>query len=423
MFDLLLRIFGRKKKLEEEKEKSKDFLLLREEEIEQYVKSLVEREETKILKEASDFVLKISEKLRDLEKSLAGLEKESISLPDKQVEKVVNSKKLEFIDKMTRAIEKVKSVDASNLEIFSQTYYDALHALREANATALKDFIAIKEYFSISREVLEKFKGIFDNFFSFQDRLSDDIFIEVNELKKYLSDLTWVKSEIYSKMKEEEEIGKMIEEKKREIEERKKELTNLENSEEMKRLLELQKEKMKISYKEKELASICVERVSRIEHILKKVRRQLEISGMKESKVLAELISSPFDATINADVQKILEDVLDYMKKSSFSQEEISKVESLVDEKFFSMLRSGYEELEKRLHEIENEIEKIDVVSKKLKIENEIKSMEFEISELEKEEKTIKERIFELESLLPKLKESLENKISKISGKEVKILS
>jgi len=423
MLDLLLRIFVRKKKLEEEKEKPKDFLLLREEEIEKYVKSLAEREETKILKEAGDFVLKISEKLRDLEKSLAGLEQESISLPDKQIEKVVNSKKQEFIDKMARAIEKVKSVNASNLEIFSQTYYDALHALRETNATALKDFIAIKEYFSISKEVLEKFKDLFDNFFSFQDRLKGDIFIEVNELKKYLYDFTWIKSEIYSKRKEEEEIGKMIEEKKREIEERKKELANLENSEEMKRLLELQKEKMKISYKEKELASICVERVSRVEHILKKVRRQLEISGIKESKVLAELISSPFDATINADVQKILEDVLDYMKKSSFSQEEISKIESLVDEKFFSMLRIEYEELEKRLHEIENEIERMGVVSKKLKIENEIKSTEFEINELEKKEKVIKERIFELESLLPKLKESLENKISKISGKEVKILS
>jgi len=50
MLDLLLRIFVRKKKLEEEKEKPKDFLLLREEEIEKYVKSLAEREETKILK-------------------------------------------------------------------------------------------------------------------------------------------------------------------------------------------------------------------------------------------------------------------------------------------------------------------------------------------------------------------------------------
>jgi predicted nucleic acid-binding Zn-ribbon protein len=58
-----------------------------------------------------------------------------------------------------------------------------------------------------------------------------------------------------------------------------------------------------------------------------------------------------------------------------------------------------------------------------LRIENEIKSLEFELSEMEKKARAIDEKISELELLLPKLKESLENKISKISGKESKILS
>jgi len=68
MLDFLLRIFKRKKKLEEEKKKPKDFLMLREEKIEQYVKSLVEREESQVLKEAQDFVLEISEKLSNFKK-------------------------------------------------------------------------------------------------------------------------------------------------------------------------------------------------------------------------------------------------------------------------------------------------------------------------------------------------------------------
>ncbi len=190
----------------------------------------------------------------------------------------------------------------------------------------------------------------------------------------------------------------------------------------MNKLFELQKEKMKISYKEKELASICVERFSKIDHILKKVRRQLETSGLKEVKVLSELIASPFDATINNDIQLALENVLEYMKRSNFPQEEISKIENLVEEKFFSRLKSEYEELEKRLQEIEKEIERIDVVNRKLKVENEIKSLEFEVNELEKKLRTVDEKIFEIESLLPKLKESLERKISKISGREVKII-
>jgi len=422
MLELLRKIFRREKKAEETKPEPKDFLILRDEEIEQYVKSIVEREEEQILKEVQDFFFSLSEKINDLEKSLVNLEQENISLPDKQVEKVVSSKKQEFLNKMKVAIEKVRNIDTSNFENFSRTYDEAMRSLKEANVTSLNEFIVIKNYYSNSKDVLDRFKGLFDIFFSFQDKIKNEKSVETQEIKKCLLDFMWVKSEISSKKKEKDEISRKIVEKKKEIDEKKNKLSILENSEEMNKLVELQKEKMKISYKEKELASICVERFSKIDHILKKVRRQLETSGLKEVKVLSELIASPFDATINNDIQLALENVLEYMKRSNFPQEEISKIENLVEEKFFSRLKSEYEELEKRLQEIEKEIERIDVVNRKLKVENEIKSLEFEVNELEKKLRTVDEKIFEIESLLPKLKESLERKISKISGREVKII-
>jgi len=422
MLEFLRKIFRREKKTEETKPELKDFLILRDEEIEQYVRSIIEREEEQILMETQDFFFSLSEKINDLEKSLVNLEQENISLPDKQVEKVVSSKKQEFLNKMRKAIEKVRNIDTSNLENFSHTFDEAMRSLREANATSLNEFIVIKNYYSNSKDVLEKFKDFFEVFFSFQEKIRSEKSVEIQELKKCLSDFMWIKSEISSKKKEKEEINRKIWDKKKEVEEKKNELLSLENSEEMNKLIELQKEKMKISYKEKELASICVERVSKIDYILKKVRRHLEISGLKEAKVLSELIASPFDATINNDIQLALENVLEYMKESNFTQDEISKIENLIGEKFFVRLKSEYEELEKRLQEIEKEIERIDVVNRKLKVENEIKSLEFEVNELEKVLRTVEEKIFELESLLPKLKESLERKISKVSGKEVKIM-
>jgi hypothetical protein len=423
MLDFIWNIFRRIKKEEECEDKSKDFLILKEEEIEKYVNSITKTEEDKILKEAQNFILSINEKLLNFEKSLSTLEQENISLPDKQIEKVVTSKKHEFLEKMRRTTEKIKSVDISNFESFYRTYDEALNALREVNAISLKEFLTIKNYFSNSREVFDKFKDLFENFYSFQDRIKSDKVSEIFDIKKTLSDYNWIKKEIFSKNREKEEIANKIEEKRKEIEKKKKELLDLENSEDMVRLSELQKEKMKISYREKELASICVERFSKVEYIFKKVKRHLENSGLKESKILSEFIASPFDVTISKDFESILEFVLDYMKKSNFSQEEITKIESLVEEKFFSSLKAEYDELEKRLHEIENEIEKIDIINKKLRIENEIKSLEFELSEMEKKARAIDEKISELELLLPKLKESLENKISKISGKESKILS
>jgi len=121
-------------------------------------------------------------------------------------------------------------------------------------------------------------------------------------------------------------------------------------------------------------------------------------------------------------MQKILDDIVSFMKNTDFSNEEISKIENLVKEEFFSRLKKEYLDLENRLKEIEDEIEKIDIINRKLKDENEIKSLEFELEELKKKLESSDKKLQEFENLLPKLKESLETKLSKVSGKEIKIL-
>jgi predicted nucleic acid-binding Zn-ribbon protein len=396
--------------------------MIRENELPQFVNSQVVNASNLIMKDILNFVSLINEKLHKLENSVSLLEQENVSLPDKQVEKIVNTKKHEFLEKIKQAIEKVREVDASNVENFSKTYEVAASKLREVNALSLKDFLNIRNYFSNSKIVLESFKDLFDNFYSFEDKLRSEQFLEVMELKKVYSDYYWIKDEISSKKNELEKLKLEIEEKRKEIERKKEELSKLENSDEMKRLSELQKEKMKISYKEKELASICVEKYSSLEHIFKKLKRQLENKNLKETKIITEFINSPFDATINFDMQKILDDIVSFMKNTDFSNEEISKIENLVKEEFFSRLKKEYLDLENRLKEIEDEIEKIDIVNRKLKVENEIKSLEFELEELKKKLESLDKKLQEFENLLPKLKETLETKLSKVSGKEIKIL-
>ena len=422
MFKLLIKIFGKKKDEKETgNENYKDFLILREVELEKYINYIVAFEENRLLKEVQDFMLNISEKLVNFEKSLLELDRESISLPDKQVEMVVNSKKKEFLEKLRRIIENLKSLDTESLDSFSKSYEESLKVLREVNALSLKDFISIKDYFIKSKDVVENFKQLFEIFLSFESKLKERKIVEIFEIKKVYTDYIWLKSEIISVKNDREKVVKEIEEKRRIAEDKKSEIFKIENSEEMKKLIELQKEKMKISYKQRELASICVEKFSSVEYIFKKLKKYLENFNAKEAKVISELIDSPFDVTISKDIQEVLENVLEFMKKSNFSQEEISKVESLVNEKIFSRLKSEYDKLEERLLEIYAEIEKIDVVNKRLSIEKEIKSIEFEIEELVKKLENIDRKIAELESLLSKVKESLETKISKALGKEVKI--
>ena len=420
MLEFLFKLLGMKRKVEGEQKK--DFLMIRENELPQFVNSQVVNASNMIMKDILNFVSLINEKLHKLENSVSLLEQENVSLPDKQVEKIVNTKKHEFLEKIKQAIEKVREVDASNVENFSKTYEVAASKLREVNALSLKDFLNIRNYFSNSKIVLESFEDLFDNFYSFQDKLRSEQFLELVELKKVYSDYYWIKDEISSKKNELEKLKLEIEEKRKEVERKKEELSKLENSDEMKRLSELQKEKMKISYKEKELASICVEKYSSLEHIFKKLKRQLENKNLKETKIITEFINSPFDATINFDMQKILDDIVALMKDTDFSNEEISKIENLVKEEFFSRLKKEYLNLENRLKEIEDEIEKIDIVNRKLKVENEIKSLEFELEELKKKLESLDKKLQEFENLLPKLKETLETKLSKVSGKEIKIL-
>jgi len=420
MLEFLFKLLGMKRKVEGEQKK--DFLMIRENELSQFVNSQIVNVSNLIMKDILNFVSLINEKLSKLENSVSLLEQENVSLPDKQVEKIVNVKKHEFLEKIKQAIGKVKEVDASNVENFSKTYEVAVSKLREVNALSLKDFLNIRNYFSNSKIVLESFKDLFENFYSFQDKLRSEQFLEVMELKKVYSDYYWLKDEISYKKNELEKLKLEIEEKRKEVERKKEELSKLENSDEMKRLSELQKEKMKISYKEKELASICVEKYSSLEHIFKKLKRQLENKNLKEAKIITEFINSPFDATINFDMQKILDDIVSFMKNTDFSNEEISKIENLVKEEFFSRLKKEYLDLENRLKEIEDEIEKIDVINRKLKVENEIKSLEFELEELKKKLESSDKKLQEFENLLPKLKESLETKLSKVSGKEIKIL-
>jgi predicted nucleic acid-binding Zn-ribbon protein len=420
MLEFLFKLLGMKRKVEGEQKK--DFLMIRENELSQFVNSQIVNVSNLIMKDILNFVSLINEKLSKLENSVSLLEQENVSLPDKQVEKIVNAKKHEFLEKIKQAIGKVKEVDTSNVENFSNTYEVAALKLREVNALSLKDFLNIRNYFSNSKVVLESFKDLFDNFYSFQDKLRSEQFLEILELKKVYSDYCWIKDEISSKKNELEKLKLEIEEKRKEVERKKEELSKLENSDEMKKLSELQKEKMKISYKEKELASICVEKYSSLEHIFKKLKRQLENKNLKEAKIITEFINSPFDATINFDMQKILDDIVSFMKNTDFSNEEISKIENLVKEEFFSRLKKEYLDLENRLKEIEDEIEKIDIINRKLKVENEIKSLKFDLEELKKKLESSDKKLQEFESLLSKLKESLETKLSKVSGKEIKIL-
>jgi predicted nucleic acid-binding Zn-ribbon protein len=420
MLEFLSKLLGIKRKVKEERKK--DFLMIRENELPQFVNLQIVNVSNLMMKDILDFISLINEKLSKLENSVSLLEKENVSLPDKQVEKIVNAKKHEFLEKIKQVIEKVKEIDTSNVENFSKTYEVAASKLREVNALSLKDFLNIRNYFSNSKIVLEDFKDLFDIFYSFQDKLRSEQFLEVTDLKKVYSDYCWIKDEISSKKNELEKLKLTIEEKRKEVERKKEELSKLENSDEMKRLSELQKEKMKISYKEKELASICVERYSSLEHIFKRLKWQLENKNLKEARIITEFINSPFDATINYDMQKILNYLVSFMKDSKFSQEEISKIENLVKEEFFSRLKKEYLDLENRLKEIEDEIGKIDIVNRKLKIENEIKSLEFDLEELKKKLESLDKKLQEFENLLPKLKESLETKLSKVSGKEIKIL-
>lgn len=407
-------------KKENSKKEEKSLLLIKELDLENELNKVIAEKENKYKEILIDFSKTLEEKLLKFEKALQELKEENISLPDKQVEMLVNANKKEFLEKMFSLINEFKSkaelTDLASILSFYQKFYGRL---REINALSLKDFLSIKRYFSSSRKVLENFKILFSFMEEFNKKFYSEDVQKILEIKRQVSDYLWLKEELektYNNLKEEKES---VSKKEEELELKKKNLEELENSEEYKRLRELEREKAKINYSEKELSSICIEKAASIEHIIKRLRKRID---GKEEELLEKFISSPFDAVISFNVQELLESLIEKMKSLGFKEDDILKVESIVKDRIFEKISKEYFLLEEKLKEIESEIERISIIKEKRKIENEINSISFDLQEAKKSIEKLEKRIEELNFLKEKVSKELENSLSSFLDREVKIV-
>ncbi len=418
MLDFLFRIFRKK---EEKKEDSSKLLIIRENELEATINYFISIKEDEMRSSLISIYKTIELKVQNLENSLASLKNESISLPDKQTEMLVNAKKDDFLEKMKVVInvfryDNLASSDLSKIVSFYREFYEKL---REVNAISLKDFLAIRNYFSSSGKVLENFKSLVEEVEKHKRMFYSEESDKVLGIKKQVYDYLWLKKEIENLKNSIEKENEKILQKEKEIETKKEEMKKLENSEELKKLRELEREKSKIYFREKELSSICVEKAATIEHILKKIRRKI---NERDSVILEKFIYSPFDATISYDMQSFLKKLLEEAKSLELKEEELKKLKTVIEENIFDKVSNEYSQLEKRFREIEAEMEKINVIKEKLKVENEIKSISFDIDESRKSLEKMKRKLEELENLKEKLKSSLEAEVSEFLKREVKIV-
>ena len=418
MLDFLFRIF---KKKEEKKEEPKKLLIVRENELESVLNNFISIKEEEMKNSLISIYKSIESKVKNLENSLNNLKNETISLPDKQTETLVNAKKKDFLEKMELAINafKYENLTSSDLSKIISFYREFYEKLREVNAISLKDFLTIKNYFSSSGNVLENFKILIEEVEKQKRIFYSEESNKVLDIKKQVYDYLWLKKEIENLKDSIQKENEKIAQKEKEIEVKKEEIVRLENSEELRKLRELEKEKSKIYFREKELSSICIEKASTIEHILKKIRRKV---NEKDSAIIEKFIYSPFDAVISHDMQGFLKKLLENAKSLDLKEEELRKLQNVIEENIFDKVSSEYLQLEKRLREIESEIEKISVIKEKLRIENEIKSISFDVDEERKSLEKMKRKLEELENLRENLKSSLESEISEFLKREVKII-
>ena len=420
-----LWLFKRRKKMDEKKLK-----ILKEDEIESFLKKELEKEIKPLKVNFESFRDEVERKVAELNEALLLLEQSKIDIPDTKTKLVVESKRKEFVGKIKKMIKTFKTPSSDSPEDIIDYYESCMHAWTYANSVAMKDFIQIKDFFeSESKNFFKKFKSLFKTLESGNEMISKEKsrIEEIKEALQTYKDFIWLKKTIQDKENELVKIKQKIMELSNKKSALLNEISNLEDSEELKRMKELEKEKSAMEYRQREIASTVVEIFSSFDRALKKFYKKLQMTGDQLEKDVKKCLESPFDALISGiNVGRILtklEEGIANKKIDVKSREKlIKRIHKLVEQRVLDNMKKEYEELERKIEEVAKEIKKININSKREKLNYNLKEVNDKIVLEGKKLKEMNKKLNELNDMLEAMKEEVKKSLSRATNKEIRIV-
>ncbi len=383
----------------------------------------------------------VSEKLAaDIENSVKEIEKASVNIDAqlKEIKKAAEKMKDTYFEKTDKTYTRINMIKDRWLKKFIASI-DSQKKIAEMTADAINDYVKDMTGFIGGANTTDMRQNyILSNYFKDSMKKVVSSMGEINKYLESLKDLTKEKSalkikgdvnkmidEVNQKKNENgkclENVGKMEKELRHLDEmkaEREKNLTDLKNGTDMKRLTALEKN---IADTEKEAGSIKLklsEELNTMNRPLKKIKHKAEAS---EARVISEFLSSPVDVCLSGGGENKVENVIrivakhenekdvglaekDAKKIASFAEKIKSGEVKGIKEKYTGMLIS--------LEEMKKEIKSLEAVRKrKASIENDIETIK---SETEKVEKELRRNKDESEKLTKEMKENKKKLVSYI---------
>jgi len=356
------------------------------------------------------------------------LEKQQFEPGDKSYA-AINMTKNNYVKRVTSLISKklaIENFDYREISIFATEMQNVIHGLMNVHP---KQAILLTNYFKneISQMAMllktadKNCKYLIDLIEKSDLRFLDEAINKKDGILKLAKSISLLDEEIKAlKIKSEE--------KKRKIEIVRKEIENLKDSEEMKKLKEitdflkmLEEEREVLKSKIYELFSPLKKPFKRIEHALisTKTREKEKFSFFsKFFKNFDDLILKEID-------EKFLSELIAFLKTFPLKENEIAYLKDLerkIENGYASSLLKRYEELTEEGKKKKVELDNIEVLERQKRKEMEKEMLEKEAEELEKAIERINEEIESRREKLKSGKEDLEKMVFERSGIKINIL-
>ncbi len=432
--DFLDKLFGKK-----QKETKKEHVILEFREIPEFSRKIYFDSFNEIEKEVFSGISEIKHFLNSLKSSLNSLEEQKVEQDKghKKLRKIAATSKKTFIDKMRNLISKLSPPSKSDFIELNSYFENSIQILEsEINSfgkniaytgIVLKDSVQdvgkkIRELNSSFRET----KKLFDS------KKELNLFPEITSLFHQTEENIAQKK---TSVSAEKEVMQKIYSAEEELTKTKKKLAETKNSIEAKQYDELLKQKSSLMEEKQKLKISLVELFYPVEKLLRGFRKLVEskhfVLNEDERILLNNYLSNPVLALKKDSRAETLKKIFNYIKelaeegkislKPKEKEKRMNALNELLEFDFFEKFFWKLNELDKNLNEIQSRINSLDVSSKIFSLENRLESLEHSIKNYSNELEKQKNKTKEISNKISSFKNSLEEKISIFSGKEIEI--
>lgn len=400
--------------------RKKEPLRIERKNLDSFINSKLENSEIKLfskefLEQLNEHINNISEKCKELENA----ELQNKNIPSRAItimqgnRKAYIQKTIQFTDKIKRIVEGIDQTNDS--EKILGKISEMKYLLEEYTKATQKPYFVLQEFFANeSKNIASEIKQINDLFEKLEKKIKNSDthkFQEVSLLIEKIKNLDEKNSKLH---KEKKTLEKSLIEEEKKINGLNKEINKIKNSDEFKKLSNIQEELGEARAQKKQLSDEINYKISPVSRALRKFAK----ISLDEDKVNF-LISEPFNAVKNIETEKLADLFLDLRKNIQNENLGLKKkvrgkylsIISEFDKKFIENFKGRIRTLNSKIKELSSEINKSRIWKNIEDLNSRVEKIEKSAEQIKREVSICNENISKINTkdINAKIKEILES--------------